>query len=273
MNKKDKTQTDKSIVKKPVRRCRADVGTGLTQEQVREYTEAGWTNAAVDSPSKTVPEIIKGNLFTYFNLVFAVLAVLVVLAGSFRSLTFLPVVLANLVIGIVQEIRAKRVLDKLSMLNAPKAVVIRDGIEQEVPAEELVLDDIVLFRAGNQICADAVVLEGEVSANESLLTGESDEMPKRPGDLLMSGSFVASGSCYARLEKVGEDSYISGLTLEARRCGQGNSRRCSASSTGWWGSWEFSLFRLESPFLRNISFSWRCLLARALFPWWQLWWA
>lgn len=216
MKKKDKTQTDKSIVKKPVRRCRADVGTGLTQEQVREYTEAGWTNAAVESPSKTVPEIIKGNLFTYFNLVFAVLAVLVVLAGSFRSLTFLPVVLANLVIGIVQEIRAKKVLDKLSMLNAPKAVVIRDGIEQEVPAKELVLDDIVLFRAGNQICADAVVLEGEVSANESLLTGESDEVPKRPGDLLMSGSFVASGSCYARLEKVGEDSYISGLTLEAK---------------------------------------------------------
>ncbi len=216
MKKKDNGGTDKNMERRPVRRCQADVEMGLAKEQVQEYAEAGWTNAAVDSPSKTVSEIIKGNLFTYFNLVFAVLAVLVILAGSFRSLTFLPVVLANLVIGIVQEIRAKRVLDKLSMLNAPKAVVIRDGIRQEVPAEELVLDDIVLFQAGNQICADAVVLEGEVSANESLLTGEADEVPKGPGDLLMSGSFVASGSCYARLEKVGEDSYISKLTLEAK---------------------------------------------------------
>ena len=216
MKKKVNIKTTERTERRPVRRCQASVGTGLTQEQVREYAEAGWTNAAVDSPSKTVPEIIKGNLFTYFNLVFAVLAVLVILAGSFRSLTFLPVVLTNLVIGIVQELRAKRTLDKLSMLNAPKAVVIRDGIRQEVPAEELVLDDIVFFQAGNQICADAVVLEGEISVNESLLTGESDEVPRSPGDPLMSGSFVASGSCYARLEKVGEDSYISGLTLEAK---------------------------------------------------------
>lgn len=216
MKKIEKKETDKSKERRPVRRCQADVGTGLTQEQVREYTEAGWTNGAVAPPSKTVPEIIRGNLFTYFNLVFAVLAVLVILAGSLRSLTFLPVVLSNLVIGIVQEIRAKRTLDKLSMLNAPKAVVIRDGVRQEIPAEELVLDDIVSFQAGNQICADGVVVEGEVSVNESLLTGESDEVPKKPGDLLMSGSFVASGSCYARLEKVGEDSYISGLTMEAK---------------------------------------------------------
>lgn len=216
MKKKRNTETDRNPERRPVRRCQAEAETGLAQEQVQEYIEAGWTNAAVASPSKTVSEIIKGNLFTYFNLVFAVLAVLVILAGSFRSLTFLPVVLANLVIGIVQEIRAKRILDKLSMLNAPKAVVIRDGERQEIPAGELVLDDIVFFQAGNQICADAAVLEGEVSVNESLLTGESDEVPKRAGDLLMSGSFVASGSCYARLEKVGEDSYISGLTLEAK---------------------------------------------------------
>ena len=216
MKKKEKAGTAKSMERRPVRRCQADAGTGLTKEQVREYTEAGWTNVAMDSPSKTVSEIIQGNLFTYFNLVFAVLAVLVILAGSLRSLTFLPVVIANLVIGIVQEIRAKRTLDKLSMLSAPKAVVIRDGKRQKVPAEELVLDDIVLFRSGSQICADATVLEGEVSVNESLLTGESDEVPKGPGDSLMSGSFVASGSCYARLEKVGADSYISGLTLEAK---------------------------------------------------------
>lgn len=107
-------------------------------------------------------------------------------------------------------------MDKLSVLNAPKAVVVRDGQKWEIPAEELVLDDIVLFKAGNQICADAIVVEGEVSANESLLTGESDEITKKPGDLLMSGSFVVSGECYARLDRVGEDSYISKLTLEAK---------------------------------------------------------
>lgn len=170
----------------------------------------------VDPPSKSVQEIIQSNVFTYFNLVFAVLAVLLIVAGSFRNLTFLPVIIANTCIGIFQEIRAKNTLDKLSVLNAPKAVVVRDGQKWEIPAEELVLDDIVLFKAGNQICADAIVVEGEVSANESLLTGESDEITKKPGDLLMSGSFVVSGECYARLDRVGEDSYISKLTLEAK---------------------------------------------------------
>lgn len=221
MRKEIRMNVEENTERLPVSRCRPDVGTGLTQEQVQAYAQAGWTNRAVASSSKSVSEIIKSNLFTYFNLVFAVLAVLVMLTGSFHNLTFLVVVLANLLIGIVQEIRAKRTLDKLSMLNAPKAIVVRDGKKQEIPAETLVLDDIVFFRAGNQICADAVVLEGEVSANESLLTGETDEIRKKPGDFLMSGSFVAAGSCYARLEKVGEDSYISGLTLEAKAMKQG----------------------------------------------------
>lgn len=197
-------------------RYMADVNNGLNRQQVEEYTRNGWTNEPVDPPLKSVQEIIQSNVFTYFNLVFAVLAVLLIVAGSFRNLTFLPVIIANTCIGIFQEIRAKNTLDKLSVLNAPKAVVVRDGQKWEIPAEELVLDDIVLFKAGNQICADAIVVEGEVSANESLLTGESDEITKKPGDLLMSGSFVVSGECYARLDRVGEDSYISKLTLEAK---------------------------------------------------------
>jgi len=112
--------------------------------------------------------------------------------------------------------KSKKYFGQAFGINAPKAVVVRDGQKWEIPAEELVLDDIVLFKAGNQICADAIVVEGEVSANESLLTGESDEITKKPGDLLMSGSFVVSGECYARLDRVGEDSYISKLTLEAK---------------------------------------------------------
>lgn len=215
---KNRTSKDNTIVRKKVqtRRFNADIRYGLNSDQVNEYFENGWSNEPVEPPSKTVPEIIKSHLFTYFNLVFAVLAALLILAGSFRNLTFLPVILANLFIGIIQEIRAKNTLDKLSVLNAPKALVVREGRQFSIPAEELVLDDIVIFKAGNQICADAIVVDGEVSVNESLLTGESDEISKKPGDELMSGSFIVSGECYARLDKVGEDSYISKLTLEAK---------------------------------------------------------
>lgn len=215
---KNRTSKDNTIVRKKVqtRRFNADIRYGLNSDQVNEYFENGWSNEPVEPPSKTVTEIIKSNLFTYFNLVFAVLAALLILAGSFRNLTFLPVILANLFIGIIQEIRAKNTLDKLSVLNAPKALVVREGRQFSIPAEELVLDDIVIFKAGNQICADAIVVDGEVSVNESLLTGESDEISKKPGDELMSGSFIVSGECYARLDKVGEDSYISKLTLEAK---------------------------------------------------------
>lgn len=215
---KNRTSKDNTIARKKVqtRRFNADIRYGLNSDQVNEYFENGWSNELVEPPSKTVPEIIKSNLFTYFNLVFAVLAALLILAGSFRNLTFLPVILANLFIGIIQEIRAKNTLDKLSVLNAPKALVVREGRQFSIPAEELVLDDIVIFKAGNQICADAIVVDGEVSVNESLLTGESDEISKKPGDELMSGSFIVSGECYARLDKVGEDSYISKLTLEAK---------------------------------------------------------
>ena len=200
----------------PTVRYTVDKKNGLSSAQVHEYVQNGWTNKAVEPPTKTIPKIIKSNLLTYFNLVFAVLAVLLTVAGSFRNMSFLLIVVANLLIGIVQEIRAKKVLDRLSVLNSPTALVIRDGQQAEIPAEELVLDDIVIFRAGNQICADAIVVDGEVAVNESLLTGETDEIFKKPGDTLMSGSFVVSGECCARLENVGADSYISQLTLEAK---------------------------------------------------------
>ena len=213
---KRKTKQPEHIDCHPTVRYTVDTKIGLSSEQVKEYVQNGWTNKAVEPPTKTIPEIIKNNLLTYFNLVFAVLAVLLTVAGSFRNMSFLLIVVANLLIGIVQEIRAKKVLDRLSVLNSPTALVIRDGQQAEIPAEELVLDDIVIFRAGNQICADAIVVDGEVAVNESLLTGETDEIFKKPGDTLMSGSFVVSGECCARLEKVGADSYISQLTLEAK---------------------------------------------------------
>ena len=200
----------------PTTRYRPDHQTGLTAQQVQEHRMHGWTNQPVDPPSKTTKEIIQENVFTYFNLIFLVLAVLLCLVGSFRDLTFLPVIVLNTLIGIIQETRAKKVLDNLTMLNAPHAMVIRDGKKSQINAEDLVVDDIVIFEAGNQVCADAEVCAGEVQVNESLLTGESDEITKRKGDQLMSGSFIVSGQCHARLDKVGADSYISRLTLEAK---------------------------------------------------------
>lgn len=216
MKKKNMKEINEYMSHQPIERYEADIENGLSKVQVQEHIDSGWTNKPVEAQSKTVQEIIRSNLFTYFNMIFAVLAVLLIIAGSFRSLTFLPIVLANLLIGIIQEIRAKKVLDRLSVLNEPQVLVVRDGEKSEISVEELVLDDIAVFQAGNQICADAILLSGEVSVNESLLTGEADEITKKPGDMLMSGSFIVSGKCYARIDKVGEDSYISKLMLEAK---------------------------------------------------------
>lgn len=189
---------------------------GLTEKEARENFLNGKSNVSVNAPSKTIKEIIKDNTLTYFNLVFFFIAILLIAVGSFRDLTFLPIIIANTLIGIIQEIRSKKVIDELTMLHARTATVIREGIEKEINVEELVLGDVVLFKSGDQICADAKVIEGQVSVNESLLTGEEDEIIKKAEDELLSGSFVVSGTCYARLTKVGNDSYISKLTLQAK---------------------------------------------------------
>lgn len=189
---------------------------GLNEKEAKEYYLEGKSNIPVEAPSKTIKEIVKGNIFTYFNYIFLIIAILLILVGSFRDLTFLPIILANTLIGIVQEIRSKKVIDELTMLNSPTAIVVREGIQKEIPIQNLVLNDIVLFKSGDQICADAKVISGHVCVNESLLTGEEDEITKVEEDELLSGSFIISGSCYARLTKVGKDSYISKLTLEAK---------------------------------------------------------
>ncbi|MDD6615487.1 MAG: cation-translocating P-type ATPase [Lachnospiraceae bacterium] len=200
----------------PLNRYAPDPSCGLTAAQVQERVDRGDVNIAVDSPSKSTKEIICSNIFTYFNLIFVIIAILLISVGSFRDLTFLPVVIANTLIGIVQELRSKKVLDDLSILNAPRNTVIRDGKECTVPSEEIVLDDIIAFGAGNQIPADAIVETGSVLVNESLLTGESDQIEKKPGDTLLSGSYIVSGSCRARADRVGKESYISQLTLQAK---------------------------------------------------------
>ena len=200
-----------------VAKIKVDPKKGLSHEQVRKMKRAGAINESVKPPSKSVQEIVRSNVFTYFNFVFLIITIILICVQSWRDITFLPLIIANTLIGIFQEIRAKSVLDKLTMLNAPTARVIRDGKEQEIPAEKLVQNDVVVFRAGNQIPADAVILTGEVAVNEALLTGEADEIRKGKDGELMSGSFIVSGECTAQLTKVGAASYISQLTLQAKK--------------------------------------------------------
>ncbi|MCR5785985.1 MAG: HAD-IC family P-type ATPase [Eubacterium sp.] len=193
-----------------------DIMTGLTTAEAIKRAKEGYSNIQTDKSAKTAKDIVKENVFTYFNLIFLILAILLIIAGAFKELTFLPIVIANALIGIIQELHAKKVLDELSVLNEPTSIVIRDGEKRKISIEKLVLGDIVELSAGNQIPADGQVCAGEIYVNEALLTGESDEIVKRSGDSVMSGSFVVSGKCLIKLTKVGEEAYISKLTAKAK---------------------------------------------------------
>lgn len=194
---------------------------GLNEAQVTERRAQGLTNENVSSATKTTRDIIRENVFTYFNAIFLILAALLVMVGSFRDLTFLIVITSNACIGIWQELRSKKVLDALNLMSRAKVTAVRDGVRTELESEELVQDDVIVLAAGAQIPADAVVERGGVAVNESLLTGESDEIVKRRGDALLSGSFIVSGECLARLTQVGASSYISKLTLQATKSKSG----------------------------------------------------
>lgn len=195
----------------------ADEHTGLTDKQVLKRILDGYSNIAVKPPTKTVRQIILTNLFTYFNLIFFVLAGCLIAVGAYNDLLFLPIVIINILIGTIQEIKSKHTLDRLTLLTSPHATVVREGKETETTLENLVIDDIVVFGPGAQICADAEIIAGEVTVNESLVTGEPDEIAKTRGSELLSGSFIISGKCYARLTRVGADSFVSRLTNEAKK--------------------------------------------------------
>ncbi len=171
----------------------------------------------MDVKSNSIRSIVLKNICTYFNAIFLLLAVLLILTGNYRNLTFLPVIIANICIGIFQQIRSKRVLDKLTLLADTRYQIRRKQKNMELTAGEMLQDDVILLEGGLQIPADAQIIEGKISVNESLLTGESDEIEKNAGDSLMSGSFVVSGSCTARLTAVGEDSYIQKLNAKAKQ--------------------------------------------------------
>lgn len=190
---------------------------GLSDAEVEERIAAHADNCKVESSTQSISDIVKSNVLTYFNLVFLILAILLGIVRAWSDMLFIPVIAANTCIGIVQEIHSKKVLDRLSIVSAPKIKTLRNGKIQILSSEELVRDDICIFEAGSQIPADAVVLEGNASLNEALITGEADEVAKEAGDELLSGSYVVSGSLKAKLEKVGAEAFASKLTIEATR--------------------------------------------------------
>ena len=207
----------KKLLRQEIAVLEAAPETGLTQDQAAQRTEKGWANGQSISAGKTEWDIVAQNLFTFFNLVFVVLAVALALAGSsVKNMTFLIVVVCNLCIGCYQEIRAKRAVDKLTLVAAQKIRAIRSGNVEILPSDRLVRDDIVEFVVGDQICADAVVLTGQLQVNEALITGEEDAVTKLPGDCLLSGSFVISGTARVRLTGVGADAFAAKLAQEAR---------------------------------------------------------
>lgn len=196
---------------------------GLTSEQVASQTAKGLANGNADVKTKSIGRIIRDNLLTPFNLLNAILAALVISTGSIYNATFMGVIIANIIIGTFQEIRAKKTIDKLSLIATPKARVIRDGQQQEIDLHTIVMDDILVLSSGNQICTDSIVLQGECEVNESLLTGESDPVIKKPGDLLLSGSFIISGTCRARVEHVGAENYAAKISANAKYIKKPNS--------------------------------------------------
>src|SRR5262249_9637776 len=191
---------------------------GLTRAEVAERIRPGRVNIVPDAPSRTFGQILRANVFTRFNFLMTTLAVIVVALGSPRDALFFGVVIANTLIGTIQETRAKRSLDRLAVLSAPRAHVIRDGEEVELGVHQIVLDDVLELIPGNQIPADATTLmASNLEIDESLLTGEADPVVKQPGDEVMSGSFVVAGRGRAQVTKVGADAYAAKLAEEARR--------------------------------------------------------
>lgn len=190
---------------------------GLTEAEVLNRKEKGQINIVEEKTVKSNWEIIAGNVFTLFNLYNFLIAIALMSVGAYSNLAFMLIIILNICIGSFQEIHAKNMVAKLSVLTVSKVDVVRDGIEKSIAVDEVVLDDITILNMGNQICSDSVVVDGKIEVNESLLTGESDTIVKMPGDKLFSGSYVVSGKCYAKVEKVGKDNLAVEITLKSKK--------------------------------------------------------
>ena len=201
-----------------IERYYPNVDEGLTSEQVTKRCEELLNNATPKGSNKSIWSICYKNIFTFFNAMYIIVFILLLSAGAdMANFLFILIVVANTSIGIIQEIRSKMTIDKLSLLSAPHVFVIRDGQKQEIKVEEIVLDDIMILAAGNEITTDAILMSGDIEVNESQLTGESVPIRKKVGDMLYSGSFVVSGNCYAQVEHVGKDNEMQKLADQAKK--------------------------------------------------------
>lgn len=208
----------KALKDTPFVNAEADPSVGLDEAQVEERVLRNMVNFKSDAISKSYLKIFTTNIFTLFNIVNVFLAVMIIMFnGQIKNMLFAIIAIINLVIGIIQEIRSKVALDKLSLVSAPSIEVMRSGATVNLPTNEIVIDDIIILKQGSQIPTDCIVVDGECEVNESLLTGEQDDIHKQNGDTLMSGSFVQSGTCKARVIAVGDDTYASKLMSEAKK--------------------------------------------------------
>ena len=178
---------------------------GLSSREVESREEKGLVNYDTDVKTKSIKRILTENIFSLFNIINFILAAAVIMAGSYKNVLFMGIIICNTLIGIIQAIRSKLTVDKLSIMASSQVTVMRDGTEKEIGINQIVLDDIIILKRGNQIPSDSILLEGSVSVNESLLTGESDLVSKKAGDMLFSGSFISSGECVAKVVNGGKD--------------------------------------------------------------------
>ena len=200
-----------------VERVNPDINYGLSKVQVQERVEAGLVNNTKQNSGKSVLKIFVDNICTFFNLIWIIVFVALCVVGAYSDLLFIIVIILNTTIAIIQEIKAKITVEKLSYVTAPKILTIRDGVEEKINANKLCLDDIIKLSAGNQIPTDCILLDGKIEVNESMLTGESLAVKKVDGDTLFAGSFIISGGCTAKVNKVGKDSYIQSVATQAKK--------------------------------------------------------
>lgn len=199
-----------------IERYNPDFKIGLSDEQIKERIENNLINRDISIPTKSIKTIIATNVFTLFNFLNLFLAIAVFSVKSYKNLFFLGVVICNTLISTIQEIHSKKIVDKLSVISSTKVTAIRSGIKKEITINEIVLDDILEFRAGNQIVTDCVICSGEVEVNESYITGESDNVLKKAGDMLLSGSFIVSGKAIGKVEHISEENYTATISKEAK---------------------------------------------------------
>lgn len=201
-----------------IERYTPNIHKGLSTEQVLKRNEEFLTNKVTKGSNKSILSILTKNIFTFFNAMYIIIFILLVSAGAdTANFLFVVIVAANTLIGIIQEIRSKMTIDKLSLLSAPHVYVIRNGNKQEIKVEEIVLDDIMCLSPGNEITTDAILVSGDIEVNESQLTGESVPIRKQVGDMLYSGSFVVSGNCFAQVEHIGKDNEMEKLAEQAKK--------------------------------------------------------